>query len=54
MIARTLINRDGQPWIMRRRTQAEMDHLVKAAGFEKQSMDIDRWGIFTVSVARKV
>jgi alpha-beta hydrolase superfamily lysophospholipase/ubiquinone/menaquinone biosynthesis C-methylase UbiE len=54
MIARTLVNRDGQPWIMRRRTQAEMDDLVQRVGFEKTGMEIDRWGIFTVSVARRV
>lgn len=53
-IARTLTNRDGGPWIMRRRTQAEMDGLVRAAGFRKVSMEIDRWGIFTVSVAERV
>ena len=53
MIARCLINRDGKPWIMRRRTQAEMDALVRAAGFEKIAMEIDRWGIFTVSLARR-
>jgi alpha-beta hydrolase superfamily lysophospholipase/SAM-dependent methyltransferase len=51
MIARVLTNRDGQPWIMRRRTQEEMDDLVRAAGFRKLDMDIDRWGIFTVSLA---
>ncbi len=53
LIARVLINRDGVPWIMRRRTQAEMDDLVDAAGFEKLAMEIDEWGIFSVSVARK-
>ncbi len=53
MIARVLINRDGKPWIMRRRTQAEMDQLVAAAGFEKIDMKIDPHGIFTVSVARR-
>jgi alpha-beta hydrolase superfamily lysophospholipase len=53
MIARVLINRDGKPWVMRRRTTAEMDHLVRAAGFEKIEMAIDPFGIFTVSVARK-
>jgi alpha-beta hydrolase superfamily lysophospholipase/SAM-dependent methyltransferase len=53
MIARTLINRDGRAWVMRRRTQAEMDDLVRRAGFEKVGMEIDRWGIFTVSVARR-
>jgi ubiquinone/menaquinone biosynthesis C-methylase UbiE len=54
LIARTLINREGQPWIMRRRTQAEMDELVRTAGFRKLSMEIDRWGIFTVSLAERV
>jgi hypothetical protein len=53
MIARTLINRDGAPWVMRRRTQLEMDELVRRAGFEKLSMQIDQWGIFTVSLARR-
>jgi alpha-beta hydrolase superfamily lysophospholipase/SAM-dependent methyltransferase len=52
-IARVLTNRDGKPWIMRRRTQAEMDELVRLAGFEKTSQEIDRWGIFTVSSARR-
>lgn len=53
-IARVLSNREGRPWIMRRRTQAEMDELVKAAGFEKESQETDSWGMFTVSVARRV
>jgi alpha-beta hydrolase superfamily lysophospholipase len=52
-IARVLTNREGRPWIMRRRTQAEMDELVRAAGFAKLSQEIDPWGIFTVSVARR-
>src|SRR5207253_7262994 len=52
-IARVLDNREGRPWIMRRRTQAEMDELVRVAGFEKLSMQIDRWGMFTVSLARR-
>jgi alpha-beta hydrolase superfamily lysophospholipase/SAM-dependent methyltransferase len=53
MIARVLINRDGQPWIMRRRTQLEMDQLIRAAGFEKVDTRVDQWGIFTVSIAKK-
>lgn len=53
-IARVLTNREGQPWIMRRRTQGEMDELVRAAGFEKTSMAIDPWGIFSVSTARRL
>ncbi|UVC18348.1 bifunctional alpha/beta hydrolase/class I SAM-dependent methyltransferase [Mesorhizobium onobrychidis] len=55
MIARSLTShRGGQAWVMRRRTQGEMDQLVAAAGFEKLDQRIDRWGIFTVSVARRV
>lgn len=53
-IARVLRNREGKPWIMRRRTTAEMDELVRTAGFEKSEMEVDEWGIFTVSVARRV
>jgi SAM-dependent methyltransferase len=53
MIARVLANRDGRPWIMRRRTQAEMDELVGEAGFEKIAQEIDPWGIFTVSLAQR-
>jgi alpha-beta hydrolase superfamily lysophospholipase/SAM-dependent methyltransferase len=52
-IARVLRNREGQPWIMRRRTTAEMDELVRAAGFEKMEMEVDEWGMFTVSIARR-
>jgi len=52
-IARVLRNREGQPWIMRRRTTAEMDELVSVAGFEKSAMEVDEWGMFTVSVAQR-
>jgi alpha-beta hydrolase superfamily lysophospholipase/SAM-dependent methyltransferase len=51
-IARVLRNREGEPWIMRRRTTAEMDELVRVAGFEKTDMEVDEWGMFTVSIAR--
>lgn len=54
LIARVLTNREGRPWIMRRRTQAEIDELVHTAGFEKISQEIDPSGIFTVSAARRV
>lgn len=52
-IARVLRNREGEPWIMRRRTTAEMDELVRTAGFEKMEMEVDEWGMFTVSIARR-
>ena len=55
MIARTLIShRGGTDWIMRRRTQEEMDQLVAAAGFEKIYQRIDEWGIFSVAIARRL
>jgi len=54
LIARTLTShRDGAPWIMRRRSQMEIDQLVEAAGFTKTEQLIDHWGMFSVSVARK-
>jgi alpha-beta hydrolase superfamily lysophospholipase/SAM-dependent methyltransferase len=52
-IAHVLRNREGERWIMRRRTTSEMDELVRAAGFEKIDMEIDEWGMFTVSVAQR-
>lgn len=52
-IANVLVNREGKPWIMRCRSQAEMDGLVRDAGFDKEEMTIDDDGIFSVSVARR-
>ncbi|WP_019946430.1 bifunctional alpha/beta hydrolase/class I SAM-dependent methyltransferase [Hymenobacter aerophilus] len=55
MIARSLTShRDNGAWVMRRRVQAEMDELVAQAGFEKLDQLTDQWGIFTVSIARRV
>jgi alpha-beta hydrolase superfamily lysophospholipase len=52
LIARALTShRGGQAWVMRRRTQAEMDQLVERAGFRKIEQRIDEWGVFTVSLA---
>jgi SAM-dependent methyltransferase len=53
-IAGVLRNREGKPWVMRRRTTAEMDELVRVSGFEKIAMEIDHWGMFSVSIARRV
>ncbi len=55
MIARALTShRGGEAWVMRRRSQAEMDQLVEAAGFRKLAQRIDEWGIFSVSLAQRV
>ena len=52
MIARALTShRGGQAWVMRRRSQGEMDQLVARAGFRKVAQRIDEWGIFTVALA---
>lgn len=44
-------HKDGKAWVMRVRTQGEMDALVTEAGFDKCAQLIDEWGIFTVSMA---
>ncbi|MBH0005636.1 alpha/beta fold hydrolase [Psychrobacter sp. SWN149] len=53
-ISKTLNNHRGSSWVMRCRSQAEMDQLVERAGFKKIAMRIDRFGIFTVSLAIKI
>ena len=54
-IARALTShRQGDAWVMRLRSQAEMDALVEEAGFKKVDQCIDEFGIFTVSVAQKI
>jgi alpha-beta hydrolase superfamily lysophospholipase len=53
-IARTLSShREGAPWVMRRRTQEELDELVRTAGFRKLEQRIDPGGLFTVTLAQR-
>jgi alpha-beta hydrolase superfamily lysophospholipase len=53
-IARTLSSyREGAPWVMRRRTQEELDELVRIAGFRKMEQRIDPRGLFTVTLAER-
>jgi SAM-dependent methyltransferase len=54
LIARTLSGSDGKPWVMRRRTQCEMDELVADARFAKVDTRVDDDGMFTVSLARRL
>ena len=55
LIARTLTShRQNKAWIMRRRSQREMDQLVANAGFEKIDQLSDTWGIFSVSLAKRL
>jgi hypothetical protein len=53
MIARVLTNHEGEPWVMRRRPQSELDALVEEAGFEKIWSEVGGRGIFTVSIAQR-
>lgn len=54
LIARVLTShRGGKAWVMRCRSQGEMDALVGEAGFDKIETEVDAAGIFSVSVARK-
>jgi hypothetical protein len=50
-IANVLGNHQDSQWIMRRRSQYELDNLFACYGFNKDNMLIDNWGIFTVSSA---
>jgi len=50
-IANVLGNHQDEKWIMRRRSQYELDHIFASSGFKKEDMRIDNWGIFTVSSA---
>jgi len=53
-IARMLTTHgDRRRWVMRRRSQAEIDQLVGEAGLAKLAMAIDDDGIITVSLARR-
>jgi alpha-beta hydrolase superfamily lysophospholipase/SAM-dependent methyltransferase len=52
MIAQTLNNHCGEPWLMRPRPQAELDALVASIDCRKTQSLIGLAGIFTVSVAR--
>lgn len=54
MIARVLPNRDGVPWVMRCRSQAEMDTLAHEHGFARRDLLIDQYGIFSVARAERL
>lgn len=52
-IAFVLNNHREGSWIMRRRSQKELDNIFRYNGLEKRKMLIDNFGIFTVSLAEK-
>ena len=52
-IAFVLNNHREGSWIMRRRSQKELDNIFRYNGLEKRKILIDNFGIFTVSLAEK-
>lgn len=53
-MARVLTRHEDQAhWLLRRRTQLEIDQLVAEAGFEKVTQLTDPWGMLSVCLARK-
>jgi hypothetical protein len=49
MIAYVLNNHQNKDWIMRRRSQKELDRIMAFNSVLKENMLIDDYGIFTVS-----
>ena len=49
MIAYVLNNHQNKDWIMRRRSQKELDRVMAFNNIQKENMLIDDFGIFTVS-----
>ncbi|WP_346880920.1 bifunctional alpha/beta hydrolase/class I SAM-dependent methyltransferase [uncultured Algibacter sp.] len=52
MIAYVLNSHQKKDWVMRRRSQKELDRLMAFNKIEKETMLIDDFGIFTVSSAK--
>jgi hypothetical protein len=52
-IAATLTNRNGEPWVMRPRSQREMHELLHATGFAEAQMLMDTDGIFVAGSVQK-
>jgi alpha-beta hydrolase superfamily lysophospholipase/SAM-dependent methyltransferase len=52
LIAKTLRNHQGQPWLMRLRPQRELNALLHSAGFKVLDQHIGLQSIFNVSVAQ--
>jgi len=54
-MARVLAShKKGEYWLLRRRSQREIDQMVTIAGFEKIEQKMDPWGMFSVVLAKKI
>lgn len=52
LIARTLVNREGRPWVMRLRSLETLEDWAREGGFTRFSRRADAWEIFHVITAR--
>lgn len=52
LIAKVLVNRDGQPWEMVCRELNEIEALARTAGFAVVSSEVEHHGLFAVTVCR--
>jgi SAM-dependent methyltransferase len=52
LIARTLVNREGKPWVMRLRSLETLEGWAREGGFTRFERRTDRWEIFHVITAR--
>jgi SAM-dependent methyltransferase len=53
LIANVLVNREGKPWEMVCRSIEEAEGLAREAGFEGMGSELERLGLFGVTVCRK-
>lgn len=53
LIANVLVNREGKPWVMVCRSLEEAESLAHAAGFVGMKSQLERLGLFGITVCRK-
>jgi len=53
-IANVLPNRDGQPWIMKCRSTAQLEGWASSAGFSQLQSQAETVGLFSVTTGRKI
>jgi SAM-dependent methyltransferase len=52
-IANVLPNREGAPWVMKRRQVAQLEDWAHAAGFHQIESQLEDVGLFAITVGRK-
>ncbi len=54
LIANVLVNRDGEPWIMRCRSIEEVEAYARESGFRVIKSEVEPLGLFAVTVCEKI